>query len=114
MSEDALNPNLYRDTGLPEENPLPETEYDVLMNELAKVNSAIIVVRGMLASSVGSVATEIGSVTKRVALIEQRGLADVPLRQARQRHLDRMLWSGIALGVAHLLLEVARLVWRRS
>lgn len=114
MSEDALNPNLYRDTGLPQENPLPETEYDVLMNELAKVNAAIIVLRGMLASSVGNVATEISGVVKRVGLIEQRGLADTEMRIARQRYLDRLLWAGIGIGVAHLAIELVRVARGRS
>lgn len=101
------NENLYKDTATPPPNAVPASEGDVLLNEIAALHAAMAGIRQMMASGLLNLST-------RVIALEERDEADRAERATRQRHLDRLLWTGLALAGAHLLLAVAQFLRRRS
>ena len=99
------NENLYRDTATPAPNAVPASEEDVLLNEIANLHAAMAQIRQMMASGLLNLST-------RVINLEEQDERDRAERGKRQRHLDRLLWAGLAIAAAHLIIDTARL-WRR-
>lgn len=100
------NENLYRDTGTAPPNAVPQSEGDVLLNEIAALHTALAQMRQMMSSGLLNLST-------RVIALEEQDERDRGERAERQRHLDRLLWAGLALAAAHLVLEAAQLLRRR-
>jgi hypothetical protein len=100
------NESLYRDTGTPEPGLTPATEGEVLVNEIAGLHGALAGLRQITS-------TALFNLSSRVVSIEEREKADRADRVARQVHLDRLLWAGLGLAAAHLIVDVARAIWGR-
>ncbi len=96
------NENLYRDTATPAPNAVPQSEGDVLLNEIAALHGAMAQIRQMMASGLLNLST-------RVISLEEQDERDRAERATRQVHLDRLLWAGLALAAAHLVIDMARL-----
>lgn len=98
------NENLYRDTATPAPNAVPQSEGDVLLNEITALHAALAQMRQMMSSGLLNLST-------RVISLEEQDGRDRAERAERQRHLDRLLWAGLGLAAAHLVIDMARL-WR--
>lgn len=99
---------LHEDTGMPAP-PLPPTEIGVLWEELSRTNQLIVQLRTMIFTGLRELASDLGVVERRVQAFEADRQADRQERGQRQRYLDRLLWAGLALAAAHLLIDMARL-----
>lgn len=97
-----INESLYRDTATPAPNAVPQSEQDVLLNEITALHSALAQMRQMMSSGLLNLST-------RVIALEEQDERDRTERAARQVHLDRLLWAGLALAAAHLVIDMARL-----
>jgi hypothetical protein len=101
------NENLYKDTATPAPNAVPASGEDVLLNEIAAIHGGMAQLRQIMARGMLELA-------QRVVALEERDEADRLERPERQRHLDRLLWAGLGLAGAHLLLEAIQLLRGRS
>jgi hypothetical protein len=100
------NESLYRDTNTPEPSLTPSTEGEVLMNEITAMHTAMAQMRQM-------VSTGLFNLSSRVINLEEQDKADRADRVSRQVHVDRLLWAGLGLAAAHLIVDVARAIWGR-
>lgn len=100
------NEQLYHDTGTPEPQLAPTSEGELLINEIAGLHSAVAGLRQITS-------TALFNLSSRVINLEERDKLDRAERIGRQAHLDRLLWAGLSLAAAHLVVDAARAIWGR-
>lgn len=105
--------HLYQDTGRTEP-PIPIGEGDLLWQELARTNGAILELKKSVFSGFTTFSGDITQVERRLKNLEAVGERDAADRPIRQRHVDRLLWAGLAIAALHFALQAVQLLRQRA